>query len=187
MASEDLLKVLSKVQAYHALLIDENGVHPAPKCAVSLRGRIASSLSKSRPKVNLIHSCRASDTFLYEHHIKPASDLLCEPLGLFAHSNKHNPYFSPRPDSTIIFQVVSGQYIVNFEDYQPTQEFVDAISKAIDSSTPYKALDDVFAEYGYWWNRRIQLGGKLQRVTKLTMNPNPAADNRIISSNYSTN
>ncbi|CAG8549320.1 9089_t:CDS:2, partial [Paraglomus occultum] len=103
------------------------------------------------------------------------------PLGLFANSNKHNPCFNPRPDSTVIFQVVTRQCTMDFEEYEPTKDFVDAINRAIDSGTPYKALDDVFAEYGYWWNRQIQLGGKLQRATKLTMDPNPAADNKIIS------
>ncbi|CAG8581952.1 9805_t:CDS:2 [Paraglomus brasilianum] len=180
-SEEDLLKILSRVQAYHGLIIGEDGAQPAPKRAVALRGRVSSDFSRREPIVYLIHSRRASDTFLYENHIKPADDLLCEPLGLFINSNKQNPYFNPRPDNTIIFQVFAGQCIMHFEDYEPTKEFVEAITKAIDSGTPYKALDDVFAEYGYWWNRRIRLGGKLQRATKLTMNPNPAADNQIIS------
>jgi len=183
-SEEDLLNILSRVQAYHGLIIGEDGAQPAPKRAVALRGRVSSDFSRREPIVYLIHSRRASDTFLYENHIKPADDLLCEPLGLFINSNKQNPYFNPRPDNTVIFQVFAGQCIMHFEDYEPTKEFVEAITKAIDSGTPYKALDDVFAEYGYWWNRRIRLGGKLQRATKLTMNPNPAADNQIISGNY---
>ena len=58
---------------------------------------------------------------------------------------------------------------LNEDHVKPTKEFERAIEKAIDSMNPFKALQDIFDEYGHLFSQRIILGRSLKSIDSSTI------------------
>ncbi|CAG8573766.1 2581_t:CDS:2, partial [Paraglomus occultum] len=149
----------------HGLLFDQSGVRLAHKRAVQANWSIEES-PKTRPSVQLTNIHRTRDTFVYANNLALDKErTLFNPPKPFSRFKENNPLYDETPDNAVIFRIDKELWNINLtrEDIKPTDEFVEAIKKAIEHNTPLRALDDVFSEYGYWMNCKVKVGCRLER------------------------
>ncbi|CAG8497414.1 506_t:CDS:2 [Paraglomus occultum] len=151
----------------HGLLFDQYGVRPAHKCAVRANWSIKES-SKTIASVQLINTHRIRDTYTHANNLTlDEDDPLFNPPEPCSHFKEDNPLYDETLDKAVIFRIDKELWDINLarEDIKPTDEFIEAIMKAVEHNTPHKKLDDVFSEYGHWMNCKIKVGCRLQRFT----------------------
>src|SRR6185312_3648328 len=159
--------IIEDFRLCHGLLFDQIGVSVrlASKCAVQANWSIEES-QKARPSVQLIKTHRIQDTIIYENNLALDKEgTLFNPPKALERFKENNPLYEKTPDKAIIFRIDKELWNINFtrDDIKPTDEFVEAIKKAIEHKTPRRALDDVFSEYGYWLNCKFKVGSRLER------------------------
>ncbi|CAG8724873.1 8810_t:CDS:1, partial [Funneliformis mosseae] len=59
------------------------------------------------------------------------------------------------------------EILINKDHIKPLEEFTTAIDKALDDMKPYKALQDIFNEYGHLFPQRIVLGRSLKNILSI--------------------
>jgi len=163
-----MANIVEDFRLCHGLLFDQDGVRLAYKCAVRANWSIEES-PKTRPSVRLINTHRIQDTFIYANNLTLDKDaILFNPPKAFSRYKENNPLYERTLDKAVIFRIDKELWNINLirEDVKPTDEFVEAIKKAIEHNTPHIALDDVFSDYGYWMNYQIKVGSRLQRITQ---------------------
>ena len=164
----EMANIVEDFRLCHGLLFDQDGVRLAYKCAVRANWSIEES-PKTRPSVRLINTHRIQDTFIYANNLTLDKDaILFNPPKAFSRYKENNPLYERTLDKAVIFRIDKELWNINLarEDVKPTDEFVEAIKKAIDDNTPHRELDGVFSEYGYWLNCKIKMGSRLQRFSQ---------------------
>ena len=161
----EMANIVEDFRLCHGLLFDQDGVRLAYKCAVRANWSIEES-PKTRPSVRLINTHRIQDTFIYANNLTLDKDgIPFNPPEAFSRFKENNPLHDETPDKAVIFRIDKELWNINItrDDVKPTDEFVEAIKKAIEHKTPHRALDDVFSEYGYWLNCKFKVGSRLER------------------------
>ncbi|CAG8724934.1 8560_t:CDS:1, partial [Funneliformis mosseae] len=74
-------------------------------------------------------------------------------------------------DSHLMVKCEQYEILINKDHIKPLKEFTAAIDKALDDMKPYKALQDIFNEYGNLFPQRIVLGRSL-KITQSKPNIN---------------
>ncbi|CAG8638426.1 9449_t:CDS:2, partial [Paraglomus occultum] len=165
---DTLSSIIEDFRLGHGLLFDQYGVRPAHKCALQVNWSIKES-PKTRPFVQLVNIHKIQDTYIYANSLALDKEgSLFSPPKPISCFKENNPLYDETPDRAVIFRINKELWNFNLtrEDLKPTDEFVEAIEKAIKHDQPQRALNNVFSEYGYWMNRKIKVGNRLQRFTQ---------------------
>jgi len=157
-----------KIERYklcHGLWFDRSGLRLAKKCAVRADSWSIEQSPETIPSVQLINTRTMRDAFIYEENlVLDKEDTLFNPPQSFSRCRKEGPLYDETPVKSVIFRLDKELWNINLtrDDIKPTDEFIEAIKKAIEHNTPDIALNNVFTEYGYWMNCKVKVGCRLQ-------------------------
>jgi hypothetical protein len=170
--STGMSEMIKDFRLCHGLLFRRDGIRLARKCAVDAKFSIEES-PNTKPFVQLVNTHSVRDTFIYANNLEvDKKKLLLTSSEAFSRFEKDSPLYNENPDEAVIFRIDKELWNIHVmhENVKPTDEFVGAITKAIECDTARRALEElegVFAEYGYWWNCKIKIGCRLQHFTQL--------------------